>query len=116
MGQCKIILKELVSVKIKVAESIDDWLNRFRTLKAMCFTQVLEHELVELAAGDLDYSIRMRLDTQYLRDMTQLIDRVRQVERLKAEKAITSKFNKKKVAYVKFDNIENSSDSEYEYV
>ena len=46
------------------------------------FTQVHEHELVEMAAGGLDYSIRKKLDTQYLRDMTQLADRVRQVERL----------------------------------
>lgn len=35
-------------------ESIDDYLNRFRTLKAICFTQVLEHELVELVVEGLD--------------------------------------------------------------
>ncbi|CAJ2628893.1 unnamed protein product [Trifolium pratense] len=44
-----------------------------------------------MAAGDLDYSIRKKLDTQHLRDMAQLADRVRQVERLKAEKARSSK-------------------------
>jgi hypothetical protein len=38
-------------------------------LKARCFTQVPEHELVEMAAGGLGYSIRKKLDTQYLRDM-----------------------------------------------
>ncbi|PNY08032.1 hypothetical protein L195_g004542 [Trifolium pratense] len=57
---------------------------------ARCFTQVPEHELVEMAAGGLDYSIRKKLDTQYLRDMSQLADRVRQIEiaRLKyADKA-----------------------------
>ena len=60
-----------------------------------------EHELVEMAAGGLDYSIRKKLDTQYLRDMAQLADRVRQVERLKAEKAKTNRFPKKeKVAHV----------------
>lgn len=48
--------------------------------------------------------------------MAQLADRVRQVKRLKAEKARTSKFSKKKVAYVEVENIENSSESEYEYV
>jgi len=42
-------------------------LNRFRLLKARCFTQVPEHELVEMAASGLDYSIRKKLDTQYLR-------------------------------------------------
>lgn len=81
MGQSKISLKELPSVRRKMAESINGYLNRFRILK------VPEHELVELDEGGLDYSIRKKLDTQYLRDMTQLTDRVRQVEHLKAEKA-----------------------------
>ncbi|CAJ2651306.1 uncharacterized protein LOC123896153 [Trifolium pratense] len=80
MGQTKISLKELASVKRKNQESIDDYLNRFRLLKSRCFTQVPEHELVEMAAGGLDYSIRKKLDTQYLRDMSQLADRVRQIE------------------------------------
>lgn len=49
--------------------------------------------------------IRKKLYTQYLRDMTQLADRVLQVEHLKAEKARTNKYHKKeKVAYVKADN------------
>ncbi|XP_050919575.1 uncharacterized protein LOC127137133 [Lathyrus oleraceus] len=77
MGQSKISLKELASVKQKVVESVDQYLNRFRLLKARCFTQVPEHELVEMADGGLDYSIRKKLDTQYLRDMAQLADRVR---------------------------------------
>jgi hypothetical protein len=70
MGQSKISLKELASVKRKLSESIDDYLNRFRLLKARCFTQVPKHELVEMAAGGLDYS------TQHLRDIAQLTDRV----------------------------------------
>jgi len=101
MGQSKISLKELASVRHKTHESIDDYLNRFRLLKAICFTSVPEHELVEMAAGGLDYFVRKKLDTQYLRDMAQLADRVRQVERLKAEKARTNRFPKReKVAYV----------------
>ncbi|KEH19817.1 hypothetical protein MTR_8g468880 [Medicago truncatula] len=65
-----------------MSESIDHYLNRFRLLKARCFTQAPEHELVEMTVDRLDY-------TQYLRDMAQLVDRVRQVERLKAKKART---------------------------
>jgi len=62
---------------------------------------VPEHELAEMAAGGLDYSIRKKLDNQYLRDMAQLTDRVRQIERLKAERARTNRFPKKeKIAYV----------------
>lgn len=76
MGQMKIHLKELASVRLKFTEPIDDYLNRFRLLKARCFTQVPEHELVEMAVGGLDYSIRKKLDTQYLRNMAQLADRV----------------------------------------
>lgn len=69
MGQSKISLKELVGVRQKVAETIDNYLNRFRIMKSRCFPQVPEHELVKLATGGLDYSIRKKLDTCYLRDM-----------------------------------------------
>ena len=81
-------------------ESIDDYLIMFRLLKTRCFIQVAEHKLVEMEVRGLDYSIRKKLDTQYLRDMAQLADRVWQVEHLKAEKARSNKFNKKKVAYI----------------
>lgn len=46
MGQSKISLKKLSSVRRKISESIDDYLNRFRLIKAKCFMQVPEHELV----------------------------------------------------------------------
>src|ERR1051325_8382995 len=113
MGQSKISLKELVSVKRKFIEPIDDYMNRFRLLKSRCFTVVPEHELVEMATGGLDYSIRKKLDTQYLRDMAQLADRVRQVERLKAEKARASKNHKKeRIAYIEAEgeNIDDFQD------
>jgi len=115
MGQSKISLKELVSVRRKTKESIDDYLKRFRLLKARCFTQVPEHELVEMAASGLDYSIRKKLDTQYLRDTTKLEDRVRQVERLKARKARAGKYGgkKEKVAYV--DTNDNNQDFNIEW-
>ncbi|XP_058759609.1 uncharacterized protein LOC131632905 [Vicia villosa] len=90
--------------------SIDTWpqLERFRLLKARCFTVVPEHELVKMAAGGLDYSIRKKLDTQYLRDMAQLAYRVRQVERLKAEKARANKsYKKERVTYVEVDEGES---------
>jgi len=58
MNQSKISLKELASVKRSSSESFDDYLNRFILLKARYFTQVPEHEFVEMAAGGLDYSIR----------------------------------------------------------
>ncbi|XP_050909793.1 uncharacterized protein LOC127123633 [Lathyrus oleraceus] len=48
MGQSKISLKELANVKRKIAESVNQYLNKFRLLKARCFTQVPEHELVEI--------------------------------------------------------------------
>jgi len=103
MGQSKISLKELASVKRSSSESIDDYLNRFRLLKARCFTIVPEHELVEMAAGGLDYSIRKKLDNQHLRDMAKLADRVRHVERLKVG-ARTRKYHKReKVSYISSD-------------
>ncbi|KAK2444838.1 hypothetical protein QL285_015833 [Trifolium repens] len=117
MGQSRISLKELASMKRKTLEAIDDYLNRFRLLKARCFTQVPEHELVEMAAGGLEYSIRKKLDTQHLRDMAQLADRVRQVERLRAEKVRNSKFHKKeKVAYIETYESENEFDDGQDYM
>jgi len=111
MGQTKISLKELASVRSKTSESIDDCLNRFKLLKARCFTQVPGHELVEMTAGGLDYSMRKKLDTQHLRDMSQLADRVRHVESPTAEKARTHKYNKREnVAYVET----NDSDQEFD--
>lgn len=77
IGQSKISLRELASVGRQTIESIEDYLNSFRLLKERCFTQVSEHELLEMAAGGLDISIRKKLDTQYLRDMAQLADIVR---------------------------------------
>jgi hypothetical protein len=76
MGQSKISLKDLANVRCKMSEFIDDYLNRFRLLKARCFTMVREDELIKMDVGGLDYSIRKKLDTQYLRDMAQLADRV----------------------------------------
>jgi len=116
MGQFKISLKELASVRRRSTESIEDYLNRFRLLKARCYTQVPEHKLFAMAAGGLDYSIRKKLDTQYLRDMAQLADRVRQVERLKAENARTHKFKREKVAYVDTNESNREFDIFYEDV
>ncbi|XP_050876715.1 uncharacterized protein LOC127080438 [Lathyrus oleraceus] len=40
MGQTKISLKELSTIKRKFVDPVDDYLNRFRLLKARCFTQL----------------------------------------------------------------------------
>jgi hypothetical protein len=69
-GHSKISLVELSSIKRRFAESIDDYLNRFRSLKARCFTQVPEHELVQMAAGGLDYSIRKKIDPTFVKSMS----------------------------------------------
>jgi len=114
MGQSNISLKELVSAKRNSTESIDDFLNKFRLLNAKCFTQVPEHELVEMAASGLDYSIRKKLDTQHLRDMAKLANRVWHVERLKAEKSRTQKYHKKeKVAYIGSDESNQEFDKAF---
>ncbi|XP_050878733.1 uncharacterized protein LOC127082536 [Lathyrus oleraceus] len=98
--------------------SINDWnqleklLHKFRLLKANCFTHLPEHELVEMAAGGLFYSIRKKLDTQYLRDIAQLADRVRQVERLKVEKVRATRNKKEIVAFVDVNENDPMSDVE----
>lgn len=80
----------------------------------MSFIQVLEHELVEMTTGGLNYSIRKKLNTQYLRDMVQLADQVPVVERLKNEKSRMNKYHKKeKVAYVETNEYLSDLGDEY---
>lgn len=86
-------------------------------MKSRCFIHVHKHELVELAVEGLDYSIIKKVDTQYLRGMDQLVDKVWQVACLKAEKVRSNKYHKKeKVAYIEVDEIENLSDIDCDYV
>ncbi|XP_050876662.1 uncharacterized protein LOC127080385 [Lathyrus oleraceus] len=96
-------LAELSSIRRRFAESIDDYLNRFRSLKARCFTQVPEHELVQMAAGGLDYSISKKIDPTFMKSISQLADRVRHLERLRLEKVRHNKSKKEKVAFVDYD-------------
>lgn len=49
---------------------------------------------------------------QYLRDMATLVDRVRQVERLKAEKARATRNKKERVAFVDIDENDQGLDVE----
>ncbi|XP_050889723.1 uncharacterized protein LOC127095015 [Lathyrus oleraceus] len=74
MGQTKISLKELASIKRKFTEPIDDYLNRFRLLKSRYFTIVPEHELVEMAAGGLDYSIRKKANKNYKKERVAYVE------------------------------------------
>lgn len=70
-------------------------------MKSRCCTRVHELEFVKMIAGGLDYSIRKKLDTQYLRYMTQLAHMVRQVEHLKVEKARLNRHPRKEnIAYI----------------
>ena len=107
----------MANVKRKFSEPIDDYLNKFHLLKARCFTQVPEHELVEMAARGLDFSIRKKLDPHYLRDMEQLADRVRQVERLKTEKARAKQSHRKeRVAYIEACSDEREVEEDFSEV
>lgn len=86
---------DLVSIKRQTNESIDEYLNWFRQMKARCLTQVPEHELVQMAAGGLEYStIKKLIINQQLRDMAQLAERVRQIEQLRQEKEKNKRFEK----------------------
>lgn len=112
-GHSKISLVELSNIKRNFAESIDDYLNRFRLLKARCFTQVPKHELVQMAGGGLDYSIRKKVDPTYVKSMSQLANRVRHLERLRLEKVRHAKATKEKVAYVDYDDTNPIYEADY---
>ena len=95
-GHSKTSLVELSNIKRRFAETIDDYLNKFRSLKSRCFTQVPEPELVQMAAGGLDYSIRKKIDLTFVKSMPELADRVRHLERLRLEKVRHTKARTKK--------------------
>lgn len=87
-------MSELANVKHKFSEPIEEYLNIFYLLKAMCFTEVPEHELVKMVVRGLDLSIRKKLDPNYLRNMPLLTERVRHVECLKVEMARENRSHK----------------------
>lgn len=84
----------MVNVKIYNAKSIDDYLNRFIQLKARCFTQIPEHELVRIATIGPEFLIRKEIVNQQLKDLVQLGEKVWRTEQLKFEKERNKKFEK----------------------
>lgn len=66
MGDLKVTLTDLFNVKRAYNESIDDYLSRFRQMKSMCFTPILEIKVVKMAVGGLDYYVRKKLVNQHL--------------------------------------------------
>ncbi|XP_050895348.1 uncharacterized protein LOC127101967 [Lathyrus oleraceus] len=83
--------------------SIDSWAKLEKNFHEQCFTQVPEHELVQMAARGLDYSIRKKIDPTFVKNMSQLVDRVRHLERLRLEKVRHSKAKKEKIAFIDYD-------------
>lgn len=55
-GETKVSLVDSVSIKRQANKSIDDYLNRFRQMKAKCLTQVPEHE----PGPQVNWSIRLK--------------------------------------------------------
>ncbi|XP_050888952.1 uncharacterized protein LOC127094133 [Lathyrus oleraceus] len=82
-------------------------------LRARCFTQVPEHELVQMVARGLDYSIRKKIHPTFVKSMSQLADRVRHQERLRLEKVRHNKSKKEKVAFVEYDATDQIREADY---
>ena len=93
-GETKVSLIDFATTKCFSSETINDYLNRFRQMKSCCYIQILEYELVRTAAAGLDFSIRMKLINQQVRDMAQLVERVRRIEQIKYEKERHKRFDK----------------------
>ncbi|XP_057445506.1 uncharacterized protein LOC130737695 [Lotus japonicus] len=85
-GETKVSLMDLANVERQPNEPIDDYLIRFRHMEARCSTHVPEFELVKMAIGGLDYSIKKNLVNDEFIDMAQLAHKVRRVEKLRLEK------------------------------
>ena len=103
-GETKASVMDLAKIQRFSNESIDNYISRFRQMKARCLTLIPEYELVQMAASGLNYAIRKKLVSQHLRDMSQLADRARQIEQLNIEKERLKKHErfpkKEKAPYV----------------
>ncbi|XP_057760294.1 uncharacterized protein LOC130980653 [Arachis stenosperma] len=102
-------LIDLFSVKPAEEESIDTYLAQFRNMRNKCFTPIPKSEVVKMATKGLEFGVRKKLVNQHTLDLSQLAERVRQIEKIKKEKENFKK-GSKKVAYV--DCFSDSSDSD----
>ncbi|XP_016206208.1 uncharacterized protein LOC107646541 [Arachis ipaensis] len=111
-GELKVSLTDLFSVKRVEGESIDTYLARFRNIRNKCFTPILETEVVKMDTNGLEFGVRKKLVNQHTLDLSQLAERVRQIEQIKKEKENFKK-GSKKVAYVDcFSDSSNSDEKE----
>ncbi|XP_016173120.1 uncharacterized protein LOC107615583 [Arachis ipaensis] len=107
-GELKVSLTDLFSVKRAKGESIDTYLARFRNMRNKCFTPIPKTEVVKMATNGLEFGVRKKLVNQHTLDLSQLAERVRQIEQIKKKENF--KKDSKKVAYV--DCFSDSSDSD----
>ena len=73
-------------------------------MKSQSYTQIPEYELVRMVVVGLDFSIQKKLVNQLVRDMAQLVERVKRIEQIKYKKERHKRFDKnrrEKIAYLK---------------
>ena len=101
----KVSLTDLFMIQWFNGEFVDDCLARFRNARNHCYAPVPEAEVVKVAINGLDYDVRKKLVNQQFLDLSQLVDKVRQVEQLRREKEWIRRKNsirKEKVAFVNY--------------
>jgi hypothetical protein len=60
-GETKVNVVDLAKIQIKDKESINDYISRFRLMKAKCMTNIPEYELVQMGAAGLNYDVQKRM-------------------------------------------------------
>ena len=114
----RVNLTDLFSIRRGPGESIDKYLARFRVMRNRCFTPIPESEMVKMVANGLDFNIRKKLVNQQFLDLTQLAEKVRQIEQLKAKKEriertkLRKVFRKEQVNFVEMESEEDEDDFE----
>lgn len=88
-------------------------------MKARYYTQIHEPELVRMEAADLNFFIHEKIVNEHLSDMSQLAEKVRQIEQIKFEKERNCKFDKfitrDRVVCIKTYNFTNYSKSNQDF-
>ncbi|XP_057747800.1 uncharacterized protein LOC130966995 [Arachis stenosperma] len=122
-GKMNVAVTDLVALKRKDGETIDDYLIRFKNARSRCYVTLPESEIVKIATMGLGFYMRRKLLNVHIPDLAHLAKKVWQTELMKKEKEkyrneqrSKSKLftRKEKVAYVTMESSEEEFDFETE--
>ena len=84
-------------------------------MKSRCYFQIPEHELVRMVVVGFDFSIHKKLVNLQVKDMAQLVDRVKTIEQIKYEKERNKRYDKSRREKITYMEAYNDNDNSINY-